>query len=255
MPTSTFNVSRPPSGFSASRANDVRPHIDPMYKAQLIVKRDGNNVVNLSTPLPENYQFSLSTNYDNPFNQPLSGLGDKVTGGSSISALATGATALVGVTTLNKWLSGAVWTGGSLFQIDIPFVLQAYTDPELEIIKPMRELMQLVAPAETVGGMLLAPGPHLLRDPAGLAAASSSDEGLAASIQSDFESGRMGGDDITVKIGKFFTMRPCVITNVHESFDTQFDHNGNPISVVIQVSIMSFFTPTKEDIEKWFART
>ncbi len=228
MPFSTDNVTRPAGSNPTSRAGKVKPVIADMYRAHLIVKRDGAVKVNLSTPLPENYQFSLSTNFDNPFNQPLSDLAGR-TFGQPISQVATGATAVTGLTTLNKWLSGAVWTGGSLFQLDIPFVLQAYTDPLTEILLPMRNLMQAVAPSETVGGMLRAPGPHLLNN-----------EGL------------LGGDDITVKIGKFFVLNPCIITNVHESFDTQFDHEGNPISVVINVSILSYYTVTKEDLDKMF---
>lgn len=229
MPTSPVNVSRPIGSNPIGRVGSVKPYIDPIYQAQLIVKRDGVPVVNLSTPLPENYQFELSTNFDNPFNGPISDMVGRAVG-KNISGFATGATALYGVTTMNKWLSGAVWTGGSLFQMTIPFVLQAYHDPITEVLLPMKQLMQAVAPSEDDGGMLLAPGPHLLNG----------------------QDGKLGGDDITVKIGKFFTLNPCIITDVQESFDTQFDHDGNPIGVVINVSIRSFFTATKQDLDEWF---
>lgn len=229
MPTNPINVTRPVGSNPIGRVGQVKPYIDEMYQAHLIVKRDGVPVVNLSTPLPENYQFSLSTNFDNPFNQPISDLLGRASG-VPISGLATGATGLTGLTTLNKYLSGAVWTGGSLFQLKIPFVLQAYNDPRTEVLLPMKQLMQAVAPKEGEGMMLMAPGPHLLNG----------------------QDGSLGGDDITVKIGKFFKLHPCVITDVNESFDTQFDHSGNPIGVVVEVSIMSYFTATKEDLDKWF---
>lgn len=229
MATSRVDVVRPVGSNPSGRVGSVKPYIDPIYRAQLIVKRDGKPVVNLSTPLPENYQFSLSTNYDNPFNQPISDIVGRAAGVNT-SAVGQGATGLVGLTTLNKYLSGAVWTGGSLFQMDIPFVLQAYTDPIQEVLIPMKQMMQTVAPSEGVGMMLRAPGPHLLNG----------------------QDGSLGGDDITVKIGKFFTLNPCIITNVHESFDTQFDHDGSPIGVVINVSILSYFTATKEDLDRWF---
>ena len=229
MPSSPVNVTRPVGSNPSSRVGSVKPYIDPMYQAHLIVKRDGVPVVNLSTPLPENYQFDLSTNYDNPFNQPISDLVGRAVG-KNIAPYATGATAALGVTTLAKWMSGAVWTGGSMLQLTIPFVLQAYTDPKSEVLLQMKQLMQSVAPSEDFGGLLHAPGPHLL----------------------GAENQDLGGDYITVKIGKFFKMEPCIITDVQESFDTQFDHAGSPIGVVINVSIKSFFTPTKEDLDKWF---
>lgn len=228
MPTSPINVSRPAGSNPVGRVGKVKPNISDIYRATLIVKRDGKNVVNMTTHLPENYQFGLSTNFDNPFNQPISDMLGK-SFGSKINTVATGTTAATGLTTLNKYMSGAVWTGGSLFQLDIPFVLQAYEDPLMEVLMPMKKLMQAVAPSE-LGTFLRAPGPHLLNS----------------------DGGMLGGDIITVKIGKFFELTPCVITNVHESFDTQFDHDGNPIGAVINVSIISYFTTTKEDLDGWF---
>lgn len=230
MATSTLNVQRPVGSNPIGRVGKVKPQISDIYQATLIVKRDGRNIVNLSTPLPENYQFSLSSNFDTPFNQPLSDLMGGASG-AKISKWATqGSTAVTGMTTMWKYFSGAVWTGGSALQLTIPFVLQAYEDPKTEVLMPMKKLMQAVAPSE-YGTMLRAPGPHVLNNG---------------------ETGLLGGDDITVKIGRFFKLNPCIITNVDESFDTQFDHNGDPLGVVINVSILSYFTTTKEDLDKWF---
>ncbi|MNQ41579.1 hypothetical protein D3C85_552590 [compost metagenome] len=66
-------------------------------------------------------------------------------------------------------------------------------------------------------------------------------------------SGGLAGDLITVNIGKFFTMSPCIIDNVTETFDTQFDHKGDPIGVTINVSVISYFTTTQEDLMRFFA--
>lgn len=230
MPTSPANSATKPAGSNPmGRRSLVKPDIPSIYKATLIVKRDGKKLLTISTVMPENFGFGLSTNFDNPFNQPISDIAGR--GSQAISTVAKGVTALTGMTTFNKYLSGAVWTGGSLFTLDLPFVLQAYSNPKTEVLDKMKKLMQSVAPSE-IGGMLLAPGPHI------------SPDGL--------ESGALGGDDITVKIGKFFVLNPCIITNVQESFDTQFDHNGDPIGAVINVTVISFFTVTKEDLDEWF---
>lgn len=218
----------------AGRADAVKPNVPEIYQAELIVKRDGADHLKIRTPLPENYMLSLATSWNNPFNQPLSDFASKSAGGrvgQAVDIASTGVTAATGFTTLNKWLSGGVWTGGSMMKLDIPFVIQAYTDPKKEVVEVMRDLMKLVAPSEYMGQFLRAPGPYM-RAP---------------------NAGGVAGDDITVNIGKFFTMNPCIIDNVTETFDTQFDHKGNPIGVTINVSVISFFTTTQEDLDRFFA--
>lgn len=220
-------------GGMTGRANQVRPNIPDMYKASLKVVRDGSEVISIKTQLPENFSFSLSTSWDNPFNQPVSNFASGASGGygQAVDAATTGVTAATGFTTLNKWLSAGVWTGGSMFQIDLPFVIQAFENTKDEVVKPMRDLLKLVAPSEYEGKFLKAPGPL---------------------IGSPF-SGGVRGDEITVTIGNFFVMTPCIIESVTETFDTQLDVNGDPIGVTINVSVKSFFTTTKEDIDKFFA--
>lgn len=218
----------------ASRVGNVKPNVPDIYKAVLNVKRDGADLLNIETPLPENYMLSLGTSWNNPFNEPLSNFAAKSANGATgkyVDAASTGVTAATGFTTLNKWLSGAVWTGGSMMKLDIPFVIQAYNDTREEVVRKMRDLMKLVAPSEYAGQFLRAPGPYM-RTPS---------------------SGGLAGDLITVNIGKFFTMSPCIIDNVTETFDTQFDADGNPIGVTINVSVISYFTTTQEDLDRFFA--
>lgn len=215
------------------RVGAVKPNIPDIYKAELIVQRDGADFLRIDTPLPENYMLSLATSWDNPFNQPLSNFATGAGGapGKAADVASTGVTAATGFTTLNKWLSGAVWTGGSMMKLDIPFVIQAYENPKEEVVRKMLDLMKLVAPSEYAGQFLRAPGPYM-RAP---------------------NSGGLAGDLITVNIGKFFTMSPCIIDNVTETFDTQFDHNGDPIGTTINVSVLSYFTTTQEDLTRFFA--
>lgn len=218
----------------AGRVGAVKPNVPPIYRAELIVQRDGAEYLRIDTPLPENYMLSLATSWDNPFNQPLSNFASKLAGGlpgKAVDIASTGVTAATGFTTLNKWLSGGVWTGGSMMKLDIPFVIQAYENPREEVVKKMRDLMKLVAPSEYAGQFLRAPGPYM-RAP---------------------NSGGVAGDMITVNIGQFFTMSPCIIDNVTETFDTQFDSEGSPIGVTINVSVISFFTTTQEDLDRFFA--
>lgn len=208
----------------------VKPSIPKEYKARLYT-RDGS--LDISTNLPDRFPIGLSTGWDVPFNQPLSDIASGIIGGRAGQALQTGAKlagAGFGQTTLHKWLSGAVWSSGSVLEMsEIPFVITAHEDPKREVMQPLVTLLKMVAPDETESGTLKAPGPHL----------------LGADI------GQLGGDIITLELGNFFRMSPCIIESVNGDFDTMFS-NGIPISVTISVTIKSFWSTSKQDISKFF---
>lgn len=230
---SMFSPSTASGGSSSSGSGNVKPNIPDIYKAELIVERDGGEILRVDTPLPENFMLGLNSSWDNPFNQPLSNFASSAAGGGmgqGIGAAGTGVTAATGFTSLNKWLSGAVWTGGSMLKLDIPFVIQAHEDTQKEVAKVMKDLMKLVAPSEGAGKFLRAPGPYA----------------------GDPTSGKVTGDIVTVNIGKFFTMSPCVVDGVTCTFDTQVDSKGIPISATVNVSVLTYFTTTQEDLDKFF---
>lgn len=222
---------------------DVKHRVADMYLVNLVVRRDGANVVNLSTPIPETFELSLSSNYDHPMDQPLSSLAGNA-GGLVTQVVRAGTVASTGLTTRNKYLSGAVWIGGSRINVSLPFILHAYKDPKKDVMDKVVQLMSLVAPSEGIGGMLVAPGPTLANMEA-LAGGNFSQDVIANAAQ-------WGGDDITLSIGKFFTLNPCIITNVGTTIETMFDRDGIPIGATVNVSVESYFTTTKEDLIKHF---
>ena len=123
----------PPKG-----VGEVKPSVGKLYQARLYVRGGGEDALDISTPLPEMFSLDLETTWDTPYNQPISDIG-----GQKVKAAAGALTALTGHTTINKWLSGAVWTQGSTISMQIPFVLQAYTDPVEEVLAPMKQLMKI----------------------------------------------------------------------------------------------------------------
>ena len=214
-----FTSSSPTSGSSRP---DVIPNVPDIYRAVMEVRNPSRKTIIISTPLPQNYAFSMTSEFNNPFNQPLL---EAVPGGGAIETGIRQA----GYTTMNRWMSGASWTGSSEFSIDVPFVLQAFSEPREEVVRKMRDLLKLVAP-DVEGEMLKTPGPYVL-----------------SSGKAD-----LGGDNITISIGKFFKMSPCVITSVTEDFDTQMDYQGLPIGAVVRIQFKSFWTCTKLDLDKFF---
>lgn len=226
-------------GGSPPSKRNKKSDLSSIYTAQLEVKRDGGSYISIDTPLPENFTLSLSSQYDRPFAKPLSELAGDATGlGGAANTGENVARASTGMTSIAKFLSAAVWSGGSTLTIDIPFVLHAYEDARTEIGDKMKKLLQLVTPSE-VGGMLRAPGPYQ----ANVSAMMAGDVGGALSL---------GGDDITLSIGRFFVFNPCIITNVVSTFDTQFEVTGQPLAATINVTFEAYFTTTKEDLDKFF---
>lgn len=217
---------------------DVKHHVADIYLANLVVKRDGADFINLSAPLPETFEISLSSNYDRPLDQPLSTL---MGGGGDVVSTVTraGGAMVTGMSTRNKYLSAAVWIGGSQINISLPFILHAHKDPKTDVMDKVVQLMSLVTPTEIAGGMLMAPGPTLAN--------------MEALMAGNFSAAaQMGGDDITLNIGKFFTLNPCIITNVGTTIDTLFDRNGVPIGAAVNVTVESFFTTTRESLLEAF---
>lgn len=202
------------------------------YTAQLISTSGSGTSINVTAPLPVNYQLELATNFDNPFNSPVQDmLGSRI--GPAAGNIVTGVTSVSG---RNKWMSSAVWQGGNLFRVVVPFVIVAKRSAANEVVRNMRELLKLVAPSEIAGDFLRAPGPNLN-------SVLSGEGGVSETT----------GEIIKIRLGDFFEMSPCVIESVVCDFDTQMDVNDRcPISVTITVSALSYWTTTREDLDDYF---
>lgn len=219
----------------------AKPKISSVYTVQLDVRRDGESIITMDTPLPENFDMGLGSSYDRPFAQPLSAAAGEATGaGGAAQSAETVLRATTGQTSVVKYLSGAVWSSGSVMQLKIPFQIHAYENARTEVSDKMKKLLQLVTPSTSAVGTLVAPGPHV---------------GNAGSLLAgDFSGGlQLGGDDITLTVGRFLIFNPCIITDVAVTFDSQFDASGQPIAAMINVSFEAFFTTTTEDLDKMFA--
>lgn len=229
-------------GGSPPTRRNKKSDLSSIYTAQLEVKRDGAPYLTIDTPLPENFTLSLSSQYDRPFAKPVSewsGVQQAADAkGYDASLIESATRATTGMTSIVKFLGAAVWSGGSTLTLDIPFVIHAYENAQTEVSEKMKKLLQLVAPSEVLG-MLRAPGPYQ----ANFSAMMAGDIANAASL---------GGDDITLSIGRFFVFNPCIITNVVCTFDTQFEITGKPLAATINVTFEAYYTTTKEDLDKFF---
>jgi hypothetical protein len=61
-------------------------------------------------------------------------------------------------------MTAQIWQGGAFINFTIPFIFQAETSAETEVMRPIRDLMKLTMPKDETpggGGILSAPGPHI----------------------------------------------------------------------------------------------
>ena len=213
----------------ASKPQKYTPTVSEMYKATLEVRTGSGISTQLETHLPDNYTLDLGTTWNNPFDQPLSQL---LGGNEAVNQVGTAIKGGTSQTTQMKWMSVAVWGQGSVMTVTIPFKFVAFTDAKKEVLLPIRRIMELLCPSETDIGRLIAPGPRInatdWRNPS--------------------------GDVITLRIGTHFVMSPCIIENVAQSLDTQYDQSGVPISAAVDVTFKSYFTVTREDVVKMYSQ-
>lgn len=214
--------------------------VDEMYKVHLY---NQGRTIEFSGYVPENFNFALSSSWA----APMDGIS---LGDSSDPRLqaANAALRVSGLSSLSKATTMRVWTQPSYLTIELPIFLDAYESTRGEVVNPMVQLLCTGAPSE-VGTVLVPPGPVPSKE--------------AVNYMMDAMSGLTGLDTknlqfddkeaFTLKIGKFFTMSPAVITNVSAAGDCAFeDGSGNPISADMMLTVESYMAVSRTDLCKWF---
>ena len=161
----------------------------------------------------------------------MGGAGAKLGAGGQ---LLQGAGMITGYTSMNKLLTGMMWSGASYLEMQLSLEFFAKSDPMTEVWLPTYFLMALAAPVEyNVGfpSMLRAPGPTLV----GTATAG----GIA------------GGDRTTITIGSYLRLQNVVINNVTATVLSRLHKSGLPVATKVDLSFKSFFVATRNDLAKW----
>lgn len=246
-----------------SRGRDETVHVDDMYRLYIYNKA---RTIEFSGYVPENFNFGLSNTWSAPFSglSIASFTGDAMNkldnrGGTAdqIAARAANRTMkadvidktlkMSGLNSMHKLTSARVWTEPSYLTFELPIFLDAYSSTDKEVVTPMIQMLSMAAPDE-LGGFFVPPGPVPSKSVVnGLmnAVGASNDEPLVDDNES-----------FTMKLGSFFTMTPCIITNVSGAGDASFeDATGNPISADFMITVESYFAVTRKDLAAWFHKT
>ena len=216
-------------------------HVDNMYRIKIY---NSANTIAFSGYVPEDFNFSLASNWSSPFE----GMSLTDAAGSTGAAVG-GALKFGGLSSQHKLLTARIWDSPGYFTLELPIFLDAYRDTEIEVMRPMVQLLSMAAADENDYGFLVPPGPVPAMEVLN----------AATSLVSGRQDPTAGGgqfdskEAFTVQLGKFFKMSPAIITNVSASGDSAFeDETGNPISADFMLTIESYFAVTRRDLAQWF---
>lgn len=263
-------------GQADARQFNARSVRENAYKA-LVICSDQNIVVDAW--LPETLNLDVNTTYEAPYAQ---GLGSASPG---LGAFAQ----FIGMNLTTQALTAQIWQGGSFINFQIPFIFQAETSAEKDVMEPIKQLLRLTMPKDPTeggGGILEAPGPHVdikkLAENGGAGAAQAvqdfRESGLTKMIDTAKQalvdplgtavkvkdtanniSQRMSTalvnsvvNNISLYLGQFLYFPSVVITDVTPNFDVTLDGTGKPTRATVDVSFRTFYVPTQNDIEIMF---
>lgn len=242
------------SNLTNSLAVDALPKsVHPMYKLKIYnMKR----TIEFSGYVPEDFSMAIASDWNSPFTDTslLSKFGN--TGENVDKALK-----FAGASSMHKLWSARVWAAPQYFSLDLPIMLNAESNTKREVVEPIIDLLSLAAPSESVGGMLVPPGPspalaigekfgQIINDTINSATGGNGvtgqPDGIVSKLLED-------GEAFAVEIGTFFRAYPMVITSVNANFDNLFEHGtGNPINADFNLTVESYFALTREDLLRWF---
>lgn len=230
--------------------------------------------------LPEQVQTDVSANYEAPFAQGIGSINEK------FGSLAQ----FIGMNLTTQAMTAQIWQGGSFINFSLPFIFQAETSAEVDVMRPIKQLMRLAMPKDPSGGGILeAPGPHIdIRklaanggDQAASAVQSALDYTSSPSKMMDtakqLKNDPLGSfaifkdaannvaqkastalvnsvvNNISLSLGTFMYFPSVVVTDVSPTFDVILSPDGKPLRASVNVGFRTFYIPTENDIELMFS--
>ena len=156
--------------------------VDPKFQIQIDNGSTDPNMPILGL-LPERFDFDVSSDWQTPL-APGAAFG-------YLGALFRFGLAELGMSAISKWQTVALWSGTAPINVALPiiFVADSQGEAKTKVLDPIKTLMKLAVPKDLGGGFLQPPGPK-------------PDGGYASE-----KLGLTGGEDITVRIGRFLTFR------------------------------------------------
>jgi hypothetical protein len=274
-----------PSEVSTFSSDAPNKAVDEMYRVQLYNTKGragatGRDALMISGNLYENFAINVSSEWETSFAQIVdSALSGGITALSNTGKIGNLAAQAIQASGYTNHILGSArnWGGTAHLTFDLPLRVDAWNSTTGEIMEPMKQLLQSIAPDIDSSGILLPPGPNPVSlvtnvSPSQIRAGSvtevaqtfkkattsvTDNKFLAGPLDNakDWETklnNAMLDKAFTLNIGTFWKMFPAVVSNVTSNFSSAFEHGtGHPISVEFNIQVESYFTPTKFDFENW----
>lgn len=215
--------------------------VNKMYQMRIY---NSSKTIQFTGFTPPDFSMALTSSWTPPYGDTSIGekISEKVPGIGAVVGAADKALKFGGASSITKIMSAKRWTQPSYFELTMPIFLDAYTDSKAEVVEKLVQLLSLCAPSESVGGILIPPGPSPFKQVANEAS-------NLTGIGSEYDD----PEAFTVDIGNFFSMKPAVVDSVSVNYDNIYeDGTGNPISCDFVLQMTSYFAVTREDLQKWF---
>lgn len=213
---------------------------DKITVHQTLKGEDGNNSgsIRVHAPLPEQVGFGVANEVSSPFSQYIP------TGKITQLLYLTGRTAASGIS-IRKMFTGVQ-------QPDISFEMEfrAYEDAYNEVVIPTKLLLMMGA-AEHRGQLneeqleAVASASNKFKDVVNMATTYAAGGNDSVRIQGDVEEETIndliklveGPEPVTVKFGRFLTLRNCLISSVNAEFSTVLDFNKIPMHSKVSMTV------------------
>lgn len=245
---------------------------------------DEGRPISVLAPMPENFMFDSTSNYEAPFAQGLFS--------SDMLRLASAA---AGFKTSTQALTVQLWQGISDTELGLELEFQTETDPISEVRDPILNLLRLTTPlADPNTGLMKSPGPHLDQEAVklflddvvekGKEALKAAGEYASSLFGDNVKSGSLNAaekttadgtgasnkvqnkeimtaqywkqrikNQISIQIGNYMFFDSVVITNVQQTFVSNIDAvTGWPHHAKVAVRFKPLFMITQQDLDTIF---
>jgi hypothetical protein len=199
------------------------------YAIQLLGQDETETPLDIFASLPEHFSFHLSADWQPLLNNPsLSGL----LGGAfkEIGAAAAIGKQGLGVADYTASSTMQVWNSTSPLDLSFPFVFNAITNSQTEVMDQIQSLCSLISPSTVDGGFIRVPGPIIYN--------------LVLHPERGYK--------VSLRIGNALFFPNVIVTGVSPMFDVMCDASGNFISAQVDVAMRTSQILTKDDIKGIF---
>lgn len=229
--SSTFGANNVPINFDG-----LGTHVPPNPNYRVLIIKNSSPPMRVIGNCPAEFEIG----YQNEW-QDLATVAERIGLGGGASRLATALAAFASATgNASQSRAGTfqIWIGTRPLQFSLPLQLNAISNPQTEIIDPIKTIFAMAAPEAQAGAFLKSPGPSLV------------DAGLAIEKGEGFFQSLNNG--ISIFLGRGFTLHGLVIDSIRLRAATRSVNTGQLIHAEVIIEFKTAATYSRDDMLRSF---